>query len=242
MTTRKNFKKKGFTLVELLVVITMLGILLGVLIIIFNPWLQLNKAKDAQRKHDFQQIRTALDQYYNDNNCYPQSLTFGQAWIVNGNTYMKKVPQDPDCNGAGICYNYQTDGSSCPQWNMLWAKLAITPAGNLRSTCVYGVCNKLPNAWCSANSKCNYCLPSGNLDCSVANQYLPFGGGVGGPTPPPIPTSTPTPPVFDPGCTYYYCPGGGQRCNLPGNYSQCSFNGGPYTCYCNDTTCGGNCP
>lgn len=73
------------------------------IIFLIDPSTQLNKAKDGQRREDFKQVRAALDMYYNDHNCYPTSLTFGQEWRVGQTTYMKQVPQDPSCsNSSGI--------------------------------------------------------------------------------------------------------------------------------------------
>ncbi|MEK7537236.1 MAG: type II secretion system protein [Patescibacteria group bacterium] len=63
-------KEKGFTLVELLVVIAIIGVLATLLL------LQLGgaraKARDAKRISDISQIRTAIEQYFDDNSgSYP---------------------------------------------------------------------------------------------------------------------------------------------------------------------------
>ena len=68
---RKDNKNKGFTLIELLVVIAIIGVLATLLL------LQLGgaraKARDAKRVSDITQIRTALEQYFDDNSgTYPQ--------------------------------------------------------------------------------------------------------------------------------------------------------------------------
>lgn len=70
MSDMVNIKNKGFTLVELLVVIAIIGVLATLLL------LQLGgaraKARDAKRISDISQIRTAVEQYFDDNSgSYP---------------------------------------------------------------------------------------------------------------------------------------------------------------------------
>jgi prepilin-type N-terminal cleavage/methylation domain-containing protein len=65
-----NIKKlSGFTLVELLVVISIIGILSSFAIVSLNA--ARTKARDALRKGDMAQLRTALNLYYDDFSAYP---------------------------------------------------------------------------------------------------------------------------------------------------------------------------
>jgi len=96
----------GFTLVELLVVIAIIGILSSFAVVSLNSARM--KARDALRKGDMAQIRTALNLYYDDNGRYPICST---NWEPS-DSYFGTTPED---NGEG-CYNGQftadlTDGT-----------------------------------------------------------------------------------------------------------------------------------
>ena len=85
------FKKQGgFTLLELLTVIVIIGIL--ALLIIPNIASAPKKAHDTQRKTDLTALRKGLEEYLVNNAVYPgalSDLTTGSAPIV------KTMPTDP---------------------------------------------------------------------------------------------------------------------------------------------------
>ena len=62
-------KNKGFTLVELLVVIAIIGVLATLLLLQLGG--ARGKARDAKRIADVSQLRSALEQYFDDNAGYP---------------------------------------------------------------------------------------------------------------------------------------------------------------------------
>lgn len=64
--------RKGFTLTELLIVISILAVMAIILVGIINPIALVNKGKDARRKKDLARIKTAFEEYHNDKGCYPR--------------------------------------------------------------------------------------------------------------------------------------------------------------------------
>ena len=95
-------RKKGLTLIELLIVVSILSILIGLLLPNLNDVRK--QARDKRRKADIAAIRQALELYKMDQNppAYPSNaspqkilITPGTAWTENSITYMNKFPTDP---------------------------------------------------------------------------------------------------------------------------------------------------
>jgi len=105
--------KKGFSLIELMIVIAILAILAGM--ITGNFINSLKKGRDTERKGDLHQIQSALEFYYHDYQAYPtpdsaHGLPFGSALEKGTTTYMKKLPQDP-ASEYSYYYHSDADGS-----------------------------------------------------------------------------------------------------------------------------------
>jgi prepilin-type N-terminal cleavage/methylation domain-containing protein len=67
MKSYLSHQKKGFTLIEILLVVAILAILAGIVIIAVNPARQLAQANNGQRRADVQTILNAVYQYAIDN-------------------------------------------------------------------------------------------------------------------------------------------------------------------------------
>lgn len=118
MAKKKDIRKRGGFLIELLIVIGIMAVIGGAAFILVNP--QIAKARDAKIKEDLIQIRNALAQYHYDTNCFPQSLpACGQDFTKNNTIYFKNFP----CSPTGIPYAYQTENKTCNSWYKVLANL-----------------------------------------------------------------------------------------------------------------------
>ncbi len=109
--------EEGFTLIELMVVILIIGLLAT--IVVQNLRGATDKAKRIKAEADISAFKTALDRYYLDNGSYPTTDQGLPALVAAPTTgkipadypeggYIEKVPTDP----WGNPYFYQSDGNS----------------------------------------------------------------------------------------------------------------------------------
>jgi general secretion pathway protein G len=105
----------GFTLIELMVVILIIGLLAT--IVVQNLRSATDKAKRVKAQADISQLKSALDRYYLDAGSYPTSDQGLPALIAAPSTgndptnwagpYIERIPLDP----WGHPYVYQSDGN-----------------------------------------------------------------------------------------------------------------------------------
>ena len=101
-------KKNGFTLVELLVTISIIVILTAVAAISFSK-AQVS-GRNSRKKEDIKMIQNAAEQYFLLNNSYPSATNV--AWTGPGaQPILQKFPVDPktDINGVNVSYKYTYD-------------------------------------------------------------------------------------------------------------------------------------
>src|ERR1035437_6835614 len=106
----KSKRARGFTLIEILVVIGIIAILAAIVIIAINPARQFAQARDTQRTSDVSAISNAIGQYIADHKGIatttitgPDLKDISNAAVGDANlcvdlvpTYMAALPVDPN--------------------------------------------------------------------------------------------------------------------------------------------------
>ncbi len=114
--------KKGFTLIEVLLVIVIIAILAGIVIIAVNPSKQVAQANNTQRSSDVKALVDAVHEFAIDNRgTMPANLTDAPTVIGSGAeqvdicddlvpNYVVAMPFDPITTGAHYtdCADYDT--------------------------------------------------------------------------------------------------------------------------------------
>lgn len=170
--------RKGFTLTEILIAA---GIVVFLLFVAF--WAlqaQLAKGRDAKRKSDLSQIKVAVEDYYNDKECYPPLSAFACNPGTGLQPYLSKVPCDPF---TGESYYIELEPSACSSWYIIYTKLEYEQDPSITGVGCAGGCG-----------------PGGAYNWGVSSSNTSVGSAGGG-TPPP----GGSPP---PGGAYYGCRSG----------------------------------
>jgi general secretion pathway protein G len=80
--------KKGFTLIELMIVLAIVATLLS--IAVPRYYSSIDRSKEAVLKENLYQMRDAIGKYHADKGKYPESLT-----ALATDKYLRKLPLDP---------------------------------------------------------------------------------------------------------------------------------------------------
>lgn len=88
MNSGRRGKQRGFTLIEMVIVISLILILMGIAVPIYKT--HLLHAREAVLREDLYTMRNAIEQYTNDKNKAPQDLN---DLVTAG--YMTRLPMDP---------------------------------------------------------------------------------------------------------------------------------------------------
>jgi general secretion pathway protein G len=169
----KNRQLLGFTLVELLVVMSILGILVTLIAGGFRS-AQL-RGRDAERKSDLKEIATSLELFFSDYGEYPAAsgtqiaacpydpiggtgtaCTWGDDEFTDSKTtYFKELPADPS---GSYEYVYRIVPGSSNQKFQLFARLENTRDQD----CLGGDCSSPPISISCGGSTCNFAITSAN--------------------------------------------------------------------------------
>ncbi len=125
--------QRGFTIIELLVVVAIIGLLSSVVLSSLAE--ARAKARDTERLQELRQVQTALEQYRTTYGQFPATgtsgnpvlraqcaglpetgtLTGASGWVPNvAPTFISVLPADPKpgATGTGQCYAYMSDGAN----------------------------------------------------------------------------------------------------------------------------------
>ena len=124
----KASKQTGFTLIEIMVVVIIIGLLSAV--ILPNVLGQRDKAAKIKAEADISSISNQLQLYRLDNFTYPSTSEGIQALVTNPGKstwtqYLTSLPKDP----WGNQYQYAFPGSNNPNSFDLWSTGADSAAG-----------------------------------------------------------------------------------------------------------------
>jgi general secretion pathway protein G len=101
-TLRPRRPQGGFTLLEMIIVISLIAILVAIAVPIYTQ--HLKHAKEVVLKEDLYSMRSSIDQYTQDKNKAPQALDD----LVSAG-YMHALPKDPFTNASDTWQTEQED-------------------------------------------------------------------------------------------------------------------------------------
>src|SRR3989339_729904 len=124
--------QKGFTLIEILLTMSIIAILFAVVVFVINPQLRFEEARNSERNIEISTILNAVHQYRLDNNgTLPASITqtpteicktgavscvglIDLSVLTTNEEYLIEIPIDPNgvCNSNGVCYEISKTGNS----------------------------------------------------------------------------------------------------------------------------------
>lgn len=141
-------KLRAFTLIEVLVVVTIIGMLAAIGSVSYSSFTR--NARDAKRKADLENIRSAVELYRSNNGSYPLTAELIIDCVSPSTnlvdpapgtgTYMSKIPTDPKC--PTNAYGYESDGAD------------YTLGAAMENDTV--ACTTAPSTGC--NQTCTYCV------------------------------------------------------------------------------------
>ncbi len=149
---------RGFTLIEMLIVIAVIGILASAVLVGLGPVQR--QGRDSRRIADLRQVQNALELYYNKCGHYPGDATCGSTipgddWnamttaLTGASIGIKSIPFDPS---TGKSYHYATDLKTY----VIGAELEDANNPNLRQSATSSL--SITATFCSAANTNPFCI------------------------------------------------------------------------------------
>lgn len=178
--SRLQRARGGFTLTELLIAVSIVILLL--LVVLINWRIQIDRGWDSLRKKHLADMRRALEEYYNDHNCYPTPDKLTTCGGGELRPYLEAIPCDPV---SKLPYKYVlVDDSNPCRGYRLFASLRDTSDSDIARLGCNGITG------CGFGAGFNYGVSSG--DTVAAAGFNP------GATPTPTPSVAPGQYACDP--------------------------------------------
>jgi len=165
-------KSKGFTLIEMLVVVSLIGILSGIALNVINIKKVQQRSRDSRRIGDIKRVQTALELYFADNRAYPVSI----SWVdINSasnvvktslttppNIYIDIFPMDPSAASTTEDASMTCHTSVNPQSygyyyisNNTGGKYVLNAIMETTENADDSLCSSLPNCQTGSGITCN---------------------------------------------------------------------------------------
>lgn len=127
-------KKNGFTLLEILVVISIIGILVALGTAAYST--AQKKGRDARRKADIKALQNGFEQYYSKNGDYPTT----ELEAADVTIFPAGIPEDPKNVSPNVyTINLAVDSYCvCSLLESSTANSSALPTAGNETTCNYG--------------------------------------------------------------------------------------------------------
>jgi len=102
MPSSRHRSRAGFTLIELMIVMSLIVILASIGLTLYTN--SVIRAKESVLKEDLFRMRDAIDQYYADKGKYPVTLD-----SLVSEKYLRSIPVDPFTNSADTWRSIQSE-------------------------------------------------------------------------------------------------------------------------------------
>lgn len=144
---------KGFTLLEILLVVAAIGILAGIVILAVNPGKQLGETRNAQRRADVNTILNAVYQYSIDNNgAVPTSIPTSATCAATATNEV--------CKTSGTCTGL-VDLSVLTANEKYLVGIPTDPTGSTTNGTGYRIAK-------STNGRITVCAPSAEQSATIS--------------------------------------------------------------------------
>lgn len=174
MKMKNKTNQRGFTLIELMIVVLIIGILSGVMLGVINISGIQSKSRDAKRIGDIKKIQTALELYFSDYRGYPRKAAWSNVASLSSElspTYINTLPIDPRdwTVSTGVsCFGYS-------RYRYFYKSEACVPAATcLSGRYVLGFVLEVPKDTsdpdlCKNLGNCSGSTPAISCLCSAAD-------------------------------------------------------------------------